>query len=411
MSCMLFRKKVLSVVLLVALLLMISGCAKSQKPAKKENMNKKFTYSTEFDGDYYVLRNGLYNTYQKITAKKDITIAFLGGSITYGIGTQSLEESFRILVKNWLSETYGVTVNEYNAAIPSACSGLGAYCVESDVLIHNPDIVFIEYAINDKYARAHYSEPEISANMETIVRKIKTKSPKTDIVFLYTTSAEVSISLPLFSEAQIHEKIAEHYGVASINIGYGLRKSRGLLKHTGSEVIEKRWSNFFYDSCHTNKNGNIVYANIIKEAIKSAFSAAEKGVEVNSELPKQLNQSLLNTTYIKTSTVDLSGSKGFKKADTQWSSFSHYSDGYIYTDTADNELNVTFSGTSFGILGPVGQAYQYSVDGGEWLEFSKFNSHPQPLVEGLKNKEHTIKIKAPNAANGAFIISAFLIGT
>jgi len=403
------KKRFLAAVLMLTLVISLSGCGKSQKPAKKEEVNKEFTYSTEFDGDYYVLRNGLYNTYNKIKAKEDITISFLGGSITYGIGTQSLEESFRILVKNWLSETYGINVNEYNAAIPSACSGIGAYCVEEDVLIHNPDIVFIEYAINDKYARAYYSESEISANMETIVRKIKTKSPKTDIVFLYTTSAEVSISTPLFFEAEIHEKVAEHYGVTSINIGYGLRKGRGLLKHTGSDVIVKKWSNFFKDGCHTNKNGNIVYSNIIKEAVESAFSAAEKGVEVNTTLPEQLNKNLINTTYIKTSNADLTSSKGFKMADTQWSSFSHYK-GYIYTDTADNELSVTFNGTSFGILGPVNQAYLYSVDGGDWVEFSKFNSHPQPLVKGLENKEHTIKIKATDIDNNQFIISAFLIG-
>lgn len=405
-------KTILTIILLIPSISAFCGCGGNKKAwSNTEAETMSFNYSTEFDGEYFILRNGLVNTYNKIKNKEDITISFLGGSITYGVGTDNLDNSFRVLVKNWISDKYGVTVNEYNAAIPSACSGIGAYCVESDALIHNPDIVFVEYAINDKYARENYNLEEISVNMETIVRKVRVKSPNTDIIFLYTTAADVSMSKPLFEETNIHEQIAEHYGVTSINIGYGLRKGRGLLKSSGSDAITKKWLTYFADSCHTNNNGNIVYADIIKQCIESAFTAAKNNAPVNTKLPKQLNKKLIDTNYIKTSQVDLEGSKGFKKVDTQWSSFTNYNDGYIYTNTADNELDFTFNGTSFGILGPVNRDYKFSVDGGEWKEFSKFNSHPQPLVKGLEKGEHTIRIIVPDADKVEFIISAFLIGS
>ncbi len=402
-------KKIIALFCAVVLVLSLSGCKDTSKQADKSETNKDFEYSTEFDGDYYVLRNGLTNTYRKIKNKKDISIAFMGGSITYGIGTNDLNDSFRVLVEEWFKEQYGISVNQQNLAIPSAASGLGAYCVEADVLLYNPDIVFIEYAINDKYARAQYSQEEISVNMETIIRKIRTNSPNTDIVLLYTTAAEVSMSEALFMEAKVHEEIAAHYGVTSINIGYGLRKSRGLLK-SGSSAVDQKWLQFFADSCHTNRNGNIVYANIIKECIQSAFKAAESGAKVNLQLPKTKNKTLLNTEYIKTSDVSLDGNKGWKKSTEQWNVFTQYSDGYIFTDTKENELKFTFSGTSFGVVGPINRNFSYSLDGQEWVEYEKFNSHPQPIVEGLENKQHTIKIKVPDADVETFSVAAFLVG-
>lgn len=402
-------KKVIALFCAVILVLLAVGCGSKPEDAEVSKTDDKPIYSTEYDGDYYKLRSGFLNAYNKIIKGEDITIAFIGGSITYGIGTNDLSESFRVLVENWLEEEYGVNVTAHNLAIPSACSGLGAYCIEDDVLSHCPDIVFIEYAINDKYARQHYSLEEISVNMETIIRKIREKNPNTDIALLYTTSAEVSMSAEFFDEAKVHEEIAEHYGVTSINIGYGLRKIRGLVK-SGSAAIDNRWLQFFTDSCHTNKNGNITYADIIKECIESAFKAAENGVTLNKELPKQKNKALLDTEYIKTSEISLKNSKGFKKSNIGWSVFEQYSGGYVYTDQAENELSIIFDGTSFGILGPVNRNFYYSVDGGEWVQYNKFNSHPQPIVKDLENEQHTVKIKATDADFEEFNIAAFLIG-
>lgn len=402
-------KKVIALFCAVILVLLAVGCGSKPEDAEVSKIDDKPIYSTEYDGDYYKLRSGFLNAYNKIIKGEDITIAFIGGSITYGIGTNDLSESFRVLVENWLEEEYGVNVTAHNLAIPSACSGLGAYCIEDDVLSHCPDIVFIEYAINDKYARQYYTDEEISVNMETIVRKIYEKSPSTDVALLYTTSAEVSAGEPLFLEAQIHEEIAEHYGVASINIGYGLRKTRGLLK-MGAAAVDQRWLQFFTDGCHTNKNGNTEYAKIIKECIAASFEASEKGDLIESSLPSPKNKELLNTQYIKTDSVSLDGSKGFKKTDKQWDVFAQYPNGYIYTDTADNELVYTFKGSSFGILGSLNTDLCYSVDGGEWVEYKGYNSYPQPIVKGLENKSHTIKIKAIGAEENQFSIMAFLIG-
>ena len=396
-------KKIISIFCIITLLLTFVGCGNNDKKSdvSEGSQENAFVYNTDFDGDYFTLRNGFANSYKKLKNSEDITIAFLGGSITYGVGASDLSKSFRVLVENWLEENYNVNVTGVNAAIPSAASAHGAYCIDTDVLPKNPDIVFIEYAINDKYARSKYSNEDFSVHMETIVRKIRTIKPDCDIAFLYTTDSDISLTTPLFSQAEVHEEVAKHYGVTTINIGYGLRKSKGLIKGTSTPADEGRWKQFFTDACHTADNGNKVYAEIINECLAAGFKAAENNVKTNYDLPKQLNEELLmDAKYIRTNTISLDNMSGWQKCTTPWV----YFDEYIKTDSADSEFVYTFEGTSFGIIGPTNTEYTFSVDGGEWTEYT-FNSHPQPLVSGLEKGEHTIKIKGASMMIAALLIN------
>ena len=58
-------------------------------------------------------------------------------------------------------------VETINAGIPATGSDFGAQRVDRDVLVHRPDVVFIEFAVND-------AGEECEADMERIDRKIRT---------------------------------------------------------------------------------------------------------------------------------------------------------------------------------------------------------------------------------------------
>lgn len=368
--------------------------------------------NTKYDGEYYILRDGISNSLKKLSREKKLTVGYLGGSITYGIGCSDVNtKSFRVLVNNWLSSSFsGAEITHINAAIPSACSALGAYCVESDIIAHKPDLVFIEYALNDSYAGSKYSSSDASAHMETVVRKILSANPACDIVFVYTTDSRRSMSVPFYETAVAHEGIAEHYKIMSINAGWQLRRETGLATAEANGQLSQRWLAYFTDACHPTDRGNSKYAELIIKALAAAFKAGqEAGVTVIKQLPSAKNATLyMNTRYIKTDSVDISGSTGWQKSPSQWSDFSQYSRGHIFTSADENELIVNFEGTSFGILGPTNRDVTYSVDGGEWNTVN-FNSHPNPLVSGLANGKHTIKIKAAGATDKAFAIAAFLV--
>lgn len=161
----------------------------------------------------YAIRGGLPNFYRKLHDGKDVRIAYFGGSITAQNGwrVQSLDY-FRKLFQN-------AEISQINAAIGGTGSDLGVFRLDADVLAHKPDLVFVEFAVNDAGARPL----NIRRSMEGIVRQIWKRFPETDICFVYTvTAASVNDfkngKLP--RSASVMEEIADHYAIPTVNMSY-----------------------------------------------------------------------------------------------------------------------------------------------------------------------------------------------
>ena len=112
----------------------------------------------------------------------------------------------------------GVTFTEINAAIGGTGSDLGVFRLAQDVLSGKPDLVFVEFAVNDGGA-----EPaRIIRCMEGIVRQIRRADPRADVCFVYTvTEALVPALLEdrFQRSAGAMEKVADHYGVPTVHMG------------------------------------------------------------------------------------------------------------------------------------------------------------------------------------------------
>jgi len=109
------------------------------------------TCSGTFANDEYPLREavevvprkGLPNFKAKLDAGKNVRIAYLGGSITAAPG-------WRVLSRDWFQEKYPqAKVDEIHAAIGGTGSDLGVFRLQNDALQHKPDLLFIEFAVND----------------------------------------------------------------------------------------------------------------------------------------------------------------------------------------------------------------------------------------------------------------------
>ena len=129
-------------------------------------------------------RGGLPHIFAKLKAGKSVTVAYIGGSITAGAGaSDGSRTSYRALVGQWFAATFPQSaVNNVDAAIGGTGSDLGAFRAGRDVLAHHPDLVFVEFAVNDGGS----PEAMIDRAMEGIVRQIHQADPTTDICFVYT---------------------------------------------------------------------------------------------------------------------------------------------------------------------------------------------------------------------------------
>lgn len=131
----------------------------------------------------------LENTLYKLTVNKKLRIAYFGGSITEGTGSSDFEKtSYRAILTSYFRKKYPeADITEINAAIGGTGTSYGMYRVLPDVLAHKPDLVFVEFAVND-YGDTY---DNIRCQTETIIRKLLLDDSTTDIIVLFSTSAEI----------------------------------------------------------------------------------------------------------------------------------------------------------------------------------------------------------------------------
>jgi hypothetical protein len=163
-------------------------------------------------------RNGLPNFLKKAnTPGADIKIGYLGGSITAQAG-------WRVKTLAYFQKTYpAAKFSEINAAIGGTGSDLGVFRVKQDVLDKKPDLLFVEFAVNDGAA----SPEQIYRCMEGIVRQTWRALPDCDICFVYTLTEALAPAMlegKFQRSASAMERIADHYGIPTIHMAMEVAK-------------------------------------------------------------------------------------------------------------------------------------------------------------------------------------------
>jgi lysophospholipase L1-like esterase len=148
----------------------------------------------------------------KLNKGEPVKVGYLGGSITAASG-------WRVKSLQWLQEQFPkATLSEVNAAIGGTGSDLGVFRVQRDALDHKPDLLFVEFAVNDGGA----DPAKIQRCMEGIVRQTWKGAPTTDICFVYTISEPFLKDLKegkASRAATAMEGVADHYQIPSIHLG------------------------------------------------------------------------------------------------------------------------------------------------------------------------------------------------
>ena len=158
-------------------------------------------------------RGGLPNFFLKAqTTGAEVKIGYLGGSIT-------AQKGWRVqTLAHFQKANPQSTFTEINAAIGGTGSDLGVFRVQQDVLSQGPDLLFVEFAVND----GGTNPQRIIRCMEGIVRQTWKANPKTDICFVYTLTESLSPPMlegKLQRSASAMEKVADFYGIPSITLG------------------------------------------------------------------------------------------------------------------------------------------------------------------------------------------------
>lgn len=88
---------------------------------------------------------------QRASSAMPVSVVFFGGALTWGEGASDPERtSYRALTEAYLQQKYRkAKFSFYDAAVGGAGSKLGMFRVNSDVLAHKPDLVFVDFTVDD----------------------------------------------------------------------------------------------------------------------------------------------------------------------------------------------------------------------------------------------------------------------
>lgn len=218
-------------------------------------------------------RHGLPNFLAKVQAGDQVKVAYLGGSITAAPG-------WRIQSRMWLQKQYPqAKFEEIHAAIGGTGSDLGVFRLQRDVLEHQPDLLFVEFAVNDGGA-----PPErIHKAMEGIVRQTWAADPHTDICFVYTLTEKMIPDLhagKMPRAASAMEQLADHYGIPAIHFGVEVARleTAGDLVFKApkpQDVAETRPMVFSSDGVHPHvETGHRLYVEAIARSWPKIVAAS-----------------------------------------------------------------------------------------------------------------------------------------
>ncbi|GGD84192.1 SGNH/GDSL hydrolase family protein [Paenibacillus nasutitermitis] len=348
-------------------------------------------------------RRGLPNVIHKLENGDTVTIVYFGGSNTRS-------EGYRVMTADWLRGQYpNADIRSVNAGISGTGSDLGCARLETDVLRHQPDLVFVEFVGNDG------GVPESQARIEGIVRQIRKRSRFTDILFVYTLKERDVVGFQsgeYQKGALMQEEVADYYGIPSIHLGVvvGHLVSEGKLIFTSrADQSNPEAVIFTHDSIHpTIPEGHQIYTDTITRSFVEISKLRDHLGRLEHHLPQNPLVPANPWEYATMLPLD---------------SLTHFSAGWSYM-TPDGfalvreynwlfpglwravdpgeAITVQFEGTHIGLFdigGPDSGRLKVSVDGGEHFLVDRFTPHNDHnrnqyvFLPELPNGKHTVRFE------------------
>ena len=216
--------------------------------------------------------NRLRRVFCKAARGEEITIAAIGGSITEGAHAKSWnnvgnnapqyndllggEKCYFDRVGDWFKEQFPSTkINTINAGIGATPSFLGTFRLDQMVINHHPDIVLVEFSVNDPSANAFLLKDEIFESYESIIRRLL----ESDIAVMIV----VTVNQHGNSYQRVHLELADHYNIPAISYQNAIYPDGELICNwellSPDDVHPNNVGHAFIGMCVTNYLENVLH--------------------------------------------------------------------------------------------------------------------------------------------------------
>lgn len=346
-------------------------------------------------GDNYQMpdynQNTNYYRIQNLLAKakngENLTIGVIGGSITAGASAEPMATNcYGGRLKAWFESEYGIQVNLINAGIGSTNSYFGCIRAEEQLLRHNPDLIIVEYAVNDQLDDIYLEF------YESLLRKCW-KNPKEPAVVSLMLCTQAGISR---TDRQI--PIAQHYQIPVVSYNDVIKE----------EIIDgnKTWLDYYQtstlaggDGIHPNTAAHQKIADLVSSELLKGENA--ENAQKTEILPSPLYSNILEDAFYlseKDITPIVSGT--WSEGGSIWD----FGTGKGWrSETANSELQFEFDGETAAVTYWKRPANENFGTAAIWVD----NNEPT-IVDG-SNGEHIDQIVLKNCGKGKHVLHVKLL--
>lgn len=195
----------------------------------------------------------------------ELTIGFFGGSITQGSLAEEPENTYSRQVFTWWEKTFPRACFQYvNGGIGGTTSHFGAARVVSDMLMYQPDLVIVDFSVNDE-ANEFFQE-----TYEGVLRKLLQWESKPAVILLNNVYYDTGKN-----SQEYHNALGAWYQIPHVSIRDTLYQKMKQGEYTREELTP--------DGLHPNDKGHRLVAKEIiylLEDVKSHLEEKEEEISI-----------------------------------------------------------------------------------------------------------------------------------
>lgn len=199
----------------------------------------------------------LADAMKRAQAGEKITIGTIGGSITQGTAASTTDERYANRALQWWAKAFPKAQLDFvNAGIGATDSYIGVHRVDADLLSKKPDVVIVEFSVNDTDAALNLQ------TYDSLVRKILQAENHPAVILLFTTQEDGT------SLQDAHMQIGSAYNLPMISYKNAVLPEIEAGKFT--------WKDISPDNIHPNSLGHGIIGELLWSYFNSVYAKLDQ---------------------------------------------------------------------------------------------------------------------------------------
>ncbi len=204
----------------------------------------------------------LVRVMRKAAAGEEITVGFIGGSITVGGMATTEYTRYTRVVEAWWKRTFPRTrINYVNAGYSGTPSFFGVHRMQEDLMQYEPDFVMIEFGVNDNlqdWQKEAYA---------SLVRRVLTADWQPAVMLFFMTNNDGS------NAQSDQQPIGEYYDLPMVSERDAIWPEVKPPYGTGSTFA---WEDIVADYVHPTDKGHAICGELINCLLQAVYDNLDK---------------------------------------------------------------------------------------------------------------------------------------